>query len=310
MVLTPGKAGGEHGGDRAQTPIPEDESERAPDRRKDEGFAEQNLEEAQPSGAERRADADVALPRGRPAQDQVGDVGAGDEQHESYGAEQDQERTSDLSQQFLPQRHGADRDLQREVGRVVVANPCRERREVGGGLCGRRPLAKPSDDAEVVIRAARLPLRRREDERHPDVGRRGVRRCAPPGKLETGGHHANHRERLAIDGDRRSDRRAPGEVARRQAVAEDGDAQLVLVLVGEERAALGGFHTEYVEERRGDRCSVDLFRLSAARQFDSGRAIRAEVRERLLVLQQIDIVGRGHAEAVAAGSRDRLRRRA
>ena len=296
MVLTPGRLVVSTGGDRAQTPIPEDESERAPDRRKDEGFAEQNLEEAQPSGAERRADADVALPRGRPAQDQVGDVGAGDEQHKSYGAEQDQERTSDLSQQFLPQRHGADRDLQREVGRVVVANPCRERREVGGGLCGRRPLAKPSDDAEVVIRAARLPLRRREDERHPDVGRRGVRRCAPPGKLETGGHHANHRERLAIDGDRRSDRRAPGEVARGQAVAEDGDAQLVLVLVGEERAALGG--CSHRVRRRATRSSlqrrlVPALRRPTVRQWscDTRRGSRTTAG-----LQQIDIVGRGHAK--------------
>jgi hypothetical protein len=32
-------------------PVPEDESERAAERRKDEGFAEQDLEEAQPSGA-------------------------------------------------------------------------------------------------------------------------------------------------------------------------------------------------------------------------------------------------------------------
>ena len=100
-------------GDRAHGPIPEDESERAPERRKDEGFAEQDLEQAQPSGAERRANADVALPRQRAAQDQVRDVRAGDEQHECDRTEQKEERTPHLSRQLLPERDGADRDLQR-----------------------------------------------------------------------------------------------------------------------------------------------------------------------------------------------------
>ena len=79
MVLMPGRLVVSTGGDRAQAPVAEHESERAAERRKDQGFAEEDLEETQPSGAERRAHADVAVPRDCAAQDQVGDVRAGDE---------------------------------------------------------------------------------------------------------------------------------------------------------------------------------------------------------------------------------------
>ena len=59
--------------------------------------------------AERRADGDLALAAGGAHQQQVGDVGAGDEQHEADGAGEHEQRLADVADQHLADRIDAER---------------------------------------------------------------------------------------------------------------------------------------------------------------------------------------------------------
>ena len=140
----------------------------------------------------------------------------------------------------------------------------RQRRDVGRGLRGRRALAEPPDDAVFV----HLPRACRST----GVNTSGNQTSAGSA-LERGAALGETRTRRASrrpscnGGDRwRSvdpiaERPAKWRVA--QTVADDRDVRLGLILVRQERAALGRAHPEHVEERRGDLGSVDLFRLSA-----------------------------------------------
>ena len=59
-------------------------------RRQQYGFRQQLADEACPSRAERTANAHLAAARGRPREQQIGQVHAGDQQDESHGRRQGQ----------------------------------------------------------------------------------------------------------------------------------------------------------------------------------------------------------------------------
>ncbi len=83
------------------------QSARAADAREDEALGEQLAHEPRASGAERGADRELAVARGRPREQEVGDVGAGNEEHEGDGAGEDEQRGTDVAGQLLAQRHDA-----------------------------------------------------------------------------------------------------------------------------------------------------------------------------------------------------------
>ena len=56
------------------------------------------------AGAQGDAHGDFALPRFGTREQKVGDVGAGDQQHEGDGAEQDQQRLVNIAEEFVIQR--------------------------------------------------------------------------------------------------------------------------------------------------------------------------------------------------------------
>ena len=102
-------------------------------------------------GTDRQPHGDLALARGRPGQHQVGEVGAGDQQHEAGRREQH------------PQRR-------------LVDPP--ERRHAGGGAVGRELERRVDLDAPLVVDGRdRLAKDRRRDRL--EVGRRLIDRSRP-----------------------------------------------------------------------------------------------------------------------------------
>jgi hypothetical protein len=76
-------------------------------------------DDARAAGAERRANRDFLPARQRTREQEIGDVGARDEQHESDGANQHDERAPDVADDLFLQRHDA--EGQSAVGRIRQA---------------------------------------------------------------------------------------------------------------------------------------------------------------------------------------------
>ena len=74
----------------------EHHSERGATEGKQQAFGEQLPDEPRPSGPESHADRDFPLPRRSSRQQQVRDIGAGDEQHHADHNHQDQQRQTIL----------------------------------------------------------------------------------------------------------------------------------------------------------------------------------------------------------------------
>lgn len=80
----------------------------AADQREQQTLGQKLAQEAAASGADGRTDRDLARPAGSPDQQQVGNVGAGAEQHATHGAEQDIQGGAHVAHQKL--LHGFDRE--------------------------------------------------------------------------------------------------------------------------------------------------------------------------------------------------------
>ena len=169
-------------------------------------------------GAHRVAHRDLARPRRRARQQQVGDVGARDQQHEADRAHQRQEHDADRAgvEAFVERLDDADGELL-VAGRMRRGQALDDAVELGLRLRRRTtPGFRRREHGEVADVAALLLLRRR-DGRHPQLG---VGR-----ELDAGRHHADDRRRLAVDADGQAEHAAIAAVARLpEGVAEDHDA--------------------------------------------------------------------------------------
>ena len=72
-----------------------------PSRPSSTAFGEQLAHESLPDRAERGADRDLLLTAARPRQQQVGDVRARNEQHETHGAQQHEQRALNIADDLL-----------------------------------------------------------------------------------------------------------------------------------------------------------------------------------------------------------------
>ena len=82
----------------------------AADQAEQQAFGQHLAQQSAPPGAERRPNRQLALPRGRAGEQQVRDVGAGDQQDEAHRTEQDDQRPLDVTHDLLVHRHEADTD--------------------------------------------------------------------------------------------------------------------------------------------------------------------------------------------------------
>ncbi len=151
-------------------------------------------------GSERQAEADFLGAPGAANQEQVGDVGAGNQQNDAGQAEQGVEkRTQELAGAGFTEwpnpgqgrRRLAER-LRHSAARVLERGPgLLEGHSLGGSGHALEPL--PAVDRQRGV--ARIEHRPGRDG-HP-----GIERHASHGAAELGGNDADHREAVAVDGD-------------------------------------------------------------------------------------------------------------
>src|SRR4030095_11317073 len=124
-------------------------------------FCEEQPEKGAAAGAERRANADLTSTRRRSAQDEIGDIRACDEQHQTNGSKEQEQRRLGSPDDVLTKRRGTKCYLQAGVTnhrREVRVDPRRNRIELSLGNAERHVRLQPSHDRVIELVAARLPL--------------------------------------------------------------------------------------------------------------------------------------------------------
>ena len=121
------------------------------------------------SRSHRTADRDLVSSSGCPGEEQVGDVGAGDQKHQTDGPEEGEERRSDRPDDGLLQRNDDESLAQIRVGEVLL-EPLRDRVGLVLGLRTRHAVLETRDDVEVAG-SADLGLGRVVAERYRGFGR-------------------------------------------------------------------------------------------------------------------------------------------
>ena len=114
-----------------------------------ERLAEERRQQLHAARAERRAYRQLALTRRRARQQQVDDVGAGDEEQAADRAEEDEEERPDATDQLIVQRHDCDVHHRRVIA-VLLLEPLRDAAQIAARLLQCRPVAQAADDAPVV----------------------------------------------------------------------------------------------------------------------------------------------------------------
>ena len=166
----PRNAGRRHGDHQVHRPGRQREAGGGRKQRQQQALGHELPAQAPDPGAERLPHGNLAHPRRRPHQDEIGHVGARDQQHESHGDRQDRERCAHGTEHHVRER------LQEHAARIVLGIralqlPGDIRQLRARGREG-RPRREPADH-EDGMRRPRQGIRIRS-ERHPhvDVGSR------------------------------------------------------------------------------------------------------------------------------------------
>ncbi len=167
MFADAGKAGGTDGQQRAHANVAEHEAEDAAGDGKHHAFGEQLADDAGAAGTHGGADGEFALAAGGAHEQEIGDVGAGDEQHEADRAEKDQQRLARAGNDGVAQRLHAEAVFGSHVVRVAAAVLVGGQFELGIGLGKGHAGFQPAGGQEVVavIGAVGIDL-----EGNPDIG--------------------------------------------------------------------------------------------------------------------------------------------
>ena len=126
FLPTQRQIGGADGEQRANADVADNEAEDAAGEGEHEALGEQLANDAGATSAHGGADGELALAAGGTDQEQVGDIGAGDEQNEADGSEQNQQRGASAGNDGVAQRLHAEAGLGIGIG------------SSGGGIPGRR----------------------------------------------------------------------------------------------------------------------------------------------------------------------------
>ena len=130
------QVGGLRGDQRFGPPVGERQSERAADEAEHDRFGDQLADQARAAGAEGRAHRELAVSRRAAREQQVGDVRAGHEQHESNRAQQHQQRPLDVADHQVAQRRAREGQAAVHLRKLVLqprANPLQIGIEIGRG---------------------------------------------------------------------------------------------------------------------------------------------------------------------------------
>ena len=141
-------------------------------RRQHEALGEQLAHHPDPVGAERRAHGHLALARLRAREQQVGDVGAGDEQQEADGTEEQPDRAADGTDDLVGEREHDRVELHLNRIEPFARHRARDPAQLVGCLPHRRAWLQAAGGVQAVasvIGSGRIHLQRR-----PELGRFGI----------------------------------------------------------------------------------------------------------------------------------------
>ena len=111
------------GEQRADADDAENRPQHAAGKRQDDALGQQLAHDAASARADRSAHSNLAAPPGRAHEQQVGDVRAGDQEHEAHGADEDQQRRADVGHERLTHRdRHKDGTLTERVGELGRAS--------------------------------------------------------------------------------------------------------------------------------------------------------------------------------------------
>ena len=102
-----GQPFGNNGAKESKCPPGEQKTAQTTDARKHEALGQQLTDQPRPTGAKRGANRKLAVTRRRPRQEEVGDVGAGNQENERHSGGEHDECGTDVAGQLLAQRHDA-----------------------------------------------------------------------------------------------------------------------------------------------------------------------------------------------------------
>ena len=284
--LNPAHAGGRH-----------HDAEQAADRREEDALGQELLQQPAAARAQRRADRELFLTSEGAREQQVGDVGAGDQQDEADGAEQHQQRTADVADDLLVQRHDAER--QAAIGRIdvrkVAPQPGGDGVHLGlrGGGAG---AGLELGENVVVLAGADGGSVRRERQRQEDLAVLGdpKRRHHLARQRESFGQHADDLERLSVERHRPSDDRWILPITPRPgAVVEDRRSRPARCVVsGFEEPAVQRPRAEHRQQVRGHADRPDAFRFAVASQVEVRAKRDRDVLESRMTRLDVEVLGR------------------
>ncbi len=139
----------------------------AANRREQHAFGQQLRDDAAAGGADGRSNRDLAAAPGGADQQQVGDVGAGDQQDEPDRAEQHVEGRADVGDHLLAEAANVERLVLVEHAPVLLLVLLGRHLQPGGGLGDRHAGLQLAGDVEVVALVVGVEI---ELEGHPHVG--------------------------------------------------------------------------------------------------------------------------------------------
>ena len=151
----------------------EDETERAAEQRQQDALGHELAEQPSAAGAERGADRELPASRLGAGDQQVREVGAGDQEHERDRSLEDPDRPPGAADNLLLQRLHLQPMSVRGVDVLLHANALApvadERLELVRGSRRRHAVLEAADQIQEVI-AAVLAIRRVEAQGQPDLG--------------------------------------------------------------------------------------------------------------------------------------------
>ena len=263
--------------EQRQRRLGEDDAERRAEQADDRRLREQLPDDAQAAGAKGGPNRDLAMAYRRPREQQVGDVRAGDHQHERHRAHHRQDHELDL----LGNHPVAQRPDHRAPALVLVRIGGRETANhaahIGRRLLDRHAGLHPREHLQGPhITGSRLEVGRK---RHPEALR--LR------EHELRRHDADDRVGKAVDGNRPAHDGAVAVVSQLpHLVAEHDDALGAgTVIVGGEVASERRRRSKEAEERRRDDGAVEALGLGRAvrhRQRAAGKGGQGRERRRLV----------------------------
>ena len=155
----------------AEPPPGEQYADGAGNQRQRDAFDELFSDEPASTRTEGVPNAELALSCRRPNEQQIRDIGAGDEQYEADRREQYEQRRAHAADELVAEREDPYGPAGVEVG-ILLGNLRGDRVQIGFGLLARDPIIQPPDHREALA-FTHLPPFGREHVERPQFGTGG-----------------------------------------------------------------------------------------------------------------------------------------